>query len=68
MLTTVALASQILGLVATGVALAPTVLQAAGSVKNLLTEGRDPTTEEEAAIRSALDASEADFQAAQPGT
>ncbi len=66
MLATIALATTILGLVAQGVALAPSVVSAAGTIKDLLAEGRDPTAEEEASIRAALDASEAELQSAQP--
>lgn len=58
------LASQILNLVATGVQLAPEMITAAGTVRDLLDSGKEPTPEQEASIRAALDASEADLQKA----
>lgn len=67
MLVTIGLAAQILGLVSTGAALAPEIITAADTIKGLLTSGVDPSPEVEMSIRAALDVSEANVQAAQPG-
>lgn len=58
MLTTIALAAQVLSLVATGTSLVPELVAAAASVRDLLMSNRDPTDAEEVVIRAALDASE----------
>lgn len=59
---TIALAVQLMGLVASGVALAPQMVSAAATIKDLLTSNSDPTPEQEASIRADLDASEAAVQ------